>query len=329
MSPALTDAPNDGVCQSCETQLDGRGLRCTKCTKYTHVSCSELPDYQLVRYALSNIQYCCIRCCKTETGEDIYNQEITQIHELKEKEDQIVKNVDDNTTESPEEEENSSKKEQNKSRPGKDSDKSEANDNSGSNSQNGVPSSTTKKPNCRYYLRNSCKHGRKGATCKFDHPKLCFKFIEKGDKRGGCNKGTNCDFVHPKLCNSYKSGVCRRPNCSFYHTKSTKISRDEIASTHSTPRSDQISTVSQGDRGRQPDVAPMRILQRPQHPRERSSDADMRQDNLLGQTDQRDFLEMKAQMKSIQETLQLLLVGRIPPVETDRAIPRTAIWGQR
>ena len=329
MSPALTDAPNDGVCQSCETQLDGRGLRCTKCTKYTHVSCSELPDYQLVRYALSNIQYCCIRCCKTETGEDIYNLEITQIHELKEKEDQIVKNVDDDTTVSPEEEENSSKKEQNKSRPGKDSDKSEANDNSGSNSQNGVPSSTTKKPNCRYYLRNSCKHGRKGATCKFDHPKLCFKFIEKGDKRGGCNKGTNCDFVHPKLCNSYKSGVCRRPNCSFYHTKSTKISRDEIASTHSTPRSDQISTVSQGDRGRQPDVVPMRILQRPQNPRERSSDADMRQDNLLGLTDQRDFLEMKAQMKSIQETLQLLLVGRIPPVETDRAIPRTAIWGQR
>ena len=321
MSPAvvkITQVEGEArkACTSCRGDLTDSALKCNNCQKYIHLSCSNVPKYMLIRFSIAQASYNCPSCVKIKDlsgDEEKYSEEATKIAEIIAKESSLVSKAAEVT---------------NKSNDEIPTDLTTI-DNSDQNSQNGSESTPTKKPTCRYYLRNSCKHGKKGATCKFDHPKLCFKFIKNGDKRGGCNKGTNCNFVHPKLCNSYKSGVCRRPNCSFYHTKSTKISRDDFSSTPSTPRADRVSTVSQGDRGRQPDAAPMRILQRPQNIRERSSDSDMRQDNFLGQTDQRDFLEMKSQMKSIQETLQLLLVGRTPLVEADRALPRSAVWGQR
>ena len=55
-----------------------------------------------------------------------------------------------------------------------------------------------------------------------------------------------------------------------------------------------------------------------------------RSDSLTGngQVDQRDFLEMKTQIKMIQETLQLLLVGRTTQLAPDRAPPaRSTGWG--
>ena len=156
MSPALTNAPNDAVCRSCETRLDGRGLKCTKCSLFTHVRCSELPDYQLVRYAVTSIQYCCIKCCKSDAGEDAYNDEIKEIHELKDKEKQIVKETSDDAG-SFQEVGDAAKQERKIPPPEDESVKIKDN-----------KSSVV----CRYYLLKSCKEGLKGEKCHNQHPKI-------------------------------------------------------------------------------------------------------------------------------------------------------------
>ena len=32
---------------------------------------------------------------------------------------------------------------------------------------------------CRYYLQGRCKHGRKGVTCQYSHPKICLRYIKR------------------------------------------------------------------------------------------------------------------------------------------------------
>ena len=85
-------------------------------------------------------------------------------------------------------------------------------------------------PNCRYYMMKSCKHGKKGEGCKFRHPKLCFKFIKRGEMKGGCSKGKECQFEHPKLCHkALESRICTNGRCKFYHITGTKFSsKDEL-----------------------------------------------------------------------------------------------------
>ena len=83
MSPALTAPPSqDVLCTSCMTRMDSGGLKCSKCQNFIHLSCSELPKYLMVRYAVSIAHYCCIRCYKNETGVEKYEEELQSISEL-------------------------------------------------------------------------------------------------------------------------------------------------------------------------------------------------------------------------------------------------------
>ena len=72
-----------------------------------------------------------------------------------------------------------------------------------------------KKPQiCKFYLQKRCKHGVKGGSCSFSHPKLCFNHI-----KGDCDK-TNCEYYHPKLCKeAVKYNSCARRYCKFYHPR--------------------------------------------------------------------------------------------------------------
>ena len=73
---------------------------------------------------------------------------------------------------------------------------------------------------CRYYLQGRCKHGRKGVTCQYSHPKICLRYIKKGER--GCNKDKSCKFVHPKLCHkSVSDKLCLRKTCHYYHAVGT------------------------------------------------------------------------------------------------------------
>ena len=74
-----------------------------------------------------------------------------------------------------------------------------------------------------FFLSKKCKHGIKGAQCKFKHPSLCKKLLTYGNSEKGCNKGESCTEFHPKMCfNSLKNRECYFDNCRFYHVKGTR-----------------------------------------------------------------------------------------------------------
>ena len=61
------------------------------------------------------------------------------------------------------------------------------------------------KPPSHFYMQGSCKHGKRGSTCPFPHPPMCFKFIGKGSK--GRDKGSLCTYAHPQSISS----LCLQP----------------------------------------------------------------------------------------------------------------------
>ena len=79
----------------------------------------------------------------------------------------------------------------------------------------------SKKTLCKFYRNGRCKYG---VDCKFDHPKMCHKFKQFGDKKfneKGCVE--NCSFFHQNVCrDSQKSKTCSRENCRFFHLNGTK-----------------------------------------------------------------------------------------------------------
>ena len=99
MSPAVTPVPpttgeeTRQKCLSCEGALADSALKCDTCTEYVHLRCSGLPDYQLIRLAVSQCSYNCSDCVKAKDlrgDEEKHKLEATKIKELKEKEIAIV-----------------------------------------------------------------------------------------------------------------------------------------------------------------------------------------------------------------------------------------------
>ena len=76
---------------------------------------------------------------------------------------------------------------------------------------------------CKFYVKGKCRHNE---NCRFEHPKICFKFRSFGIKEHnekGCDD-ENCSFLHPNACrDSLKTKTCTRQDCRFYHLKGTKI----------------------------------------------------------------------------------------------------------
>ena len=83
--------------------------------------------------------------------------------------------------------------------------------------------STQRKIICRFYKNGSCKHGisgKYGGKCKFDHPKMCFKYRDYGSRGPKGCKESKCQYYHPKLCyNSLQTKECYNERCRFWHLK--------------------------------------------------------------------------------------------------------------
>ena len=191
MSPAVTSIPPtpEGearpTCISCVGELSDAALKCCHCQAHVHLRCSLLPDYQLIRLASTQSSYSCPKCVKSKDlkgDEENYTDEETRIKEIIAKEVSIVdnnnSNLDTTAVEMP-------------------------NDPTPLTGTVGSPraaqTGTAQRAICKFYLQKSCKHGRKGDDCNYSHPKLCYSYIKRGDKRGGCKKGSQCSYVHPKL----------------------------------------------------------------------------------------------------------------------------------
>ena len=97
---------------------------------------------------------------------------------------------------------------------------------------------------CKHYTRNRCK---KGADCKYGHPKVCNVFSKYGPLRKsnpqGCAK--DCGLFHMKeiWCqNAIKFGDCKWGNdCKYKHIKGTKMRKSKFQAKYSNglePRKD-------------------------------------------------------------------------------------------
>ena len=326
---AISRSPPETNCAKCVMQLESEGLKCSRCTAWMHLRCSDLPIYMLLRLKTSQASYVCRGCVLKEGNESSLKEAEEYIETIMQKEKEATESaaeasillensqsIGDGST--PQQVENSKSVNTCENDPKID--------------ESGNLASSTKKPTCKFFLRRSCKHGRRGTACKFDHPKLCFKYTKNGDMKGGCKAGSQCKYVHPKLCSSYRTGVCKRKNCSFYHVHNAKI-QTKSSPIDSTSLDPCLSrSIPERSENRQPEAppAPTRIFQRSQNAYEATYPPNNGPESQPGLVTQQDFLELKSQMKMFQETLQLILVGRTPMLGLDRAPPaRAAGWGQQ
>ena len=59
---AITKTRGDELCCSCMMHMLDEALRCNKCVKLCHLSCSGLQESQLIRYLMTRSQYTCQAC---------------------------------------------------------------------------------------------------------------------------------------------------------------------------------------------------------------------------------------------------------------------------
>ena len=70
---------------------------------------------------------------------------------------------------------------------------------------------------CRYFRRGICKHGLRGVECRYQHPRMCRKFIEHGTRKpNGCTLGKSCKQFYPLIC------FDSLPKAEFYDENCTK-----------------------------------------------------------------------------------------------------------
>jgi hypothetical protein len=170
-----------------------------------------------------------------------------------------------------------------------------------------------KKGACKHYLRKSCKHGRLGEGCAFDHPKLCSRFVNNGpNNRRGCRDGKKCIFFHPPLCHeSVDKGECSRGQCRFFHLKGTK-------KVLQTSIQDGQRDSGADDKGRSFADA---VADRPRRVIEETPAGSGPGSVIAGRTDSaanQDFLELTRQVQAIQRQLSELLtvgLGRVQPLQ--------------
>ena len=82
---------------------------------------------------------------------------------------------------------------------------------------------------CKFYSQGTCKHGKKGAACKYSHPPLCRKLLQhRNNGSHGCKlHKDDCNYHHPDMCkNSISRGFCYKKICRKYHVQGTKRVRD-------------------------------------------------------------------------------------------------------
>ena len=84
------------------------------------------------------------------------------------------------------------------------------------------------KPVCKFYANGKCRFSKE---CRFQHPKICQKFRNHGDRKSdqkGCDG--KCNEFHPNVCrNSLKNKACPYKECRFYHLKGTKTMEHDSA----------------------------------------------------------------------------------------------------
>ena len=209
-------------CTHCSSDVMEDHLKCDYCSKLTHLSCSSLPDYMLVRFLKSETGFMCEACVMSRWSSDKISDTQNLISNTKQKEKEAKQQVDNSKRTSA-----------------------------------AAPSSPKVSSLCQRYRRGKCPHGLRGKKlvegqkCPYAHPPKCRKYLSAGnDKRFGCKDGKKCKFLHPILCPSSGKGegVCNSESCKLAHLKRAR--QDNVSPDSRDPQS-RVTTVtnSVNDRG--------------------------------------------------------------------------------
>ena len=317
----MCSSPEDGVCQHCLAKLQSESLKCVKCKGYSHLRCSQLPEHILLRFSISQASYQCNKCIEKEFIDDEKFLEASEkLKAIIQKEKEAIEAIEENDTTIDVllSAMNGTTVTGDIATPEGNADETQR--------QPRATESTDNRAICKFYLRKNCQHGKSGLNCKYKHPKMCFKFLKHGGKSAGCKKGKQCEFLHPPLCwSSKQNGLCSIGNCRFFHLKGTK-SKSNVGDEEQSSRRHDIH----GGRTNLPPISHARNNNNNITPTNRSRippsntptypqnlDIDSRIDN---------FLELKMQMKTIQEQLQFMMTAIN---SSERAGPRDHLWPPR
>ena len=119
--------------------------------------------------------------------------------------------------------------------------------NTSEQTENTQPPPAKKSTICKFFKKNSCRHGAKGDGCLYSHPELCKKFIQHGTRQPrGCNMGSRCKYLHPEMCmNSLRKGKCLSNTCRYRHIKgTTRHEAAEKVNVHSSATPSATSNAS-------------------------------------------------------------------------------------
>ena len=330
MSPAVTSIPPTTgedvrpTCRRCIVDLADSALKCGGCQGYVHYKCSGLPEYQLIRLAVSQSSYNCYDCVKAKDlkgDNEKFSLEAEKIKVQIAKENSLAElNRSTNT------------------------DTDSTDQNGESNAENQInPTNANPFPVCKYYLQKSCKYGRKGDGCNYSHPKLCFSYIKRGDRRGGCKKGESCNYVHPKLCQrALDTRVCTNNRCRFYHvtgTNSTNMSDARIGPNDSPTAPRRIlqrpallqRQAPYRDSPQGPEVSSAQSVNTsaPENRHGHSNHENSRGGDSPPHSDPDAFLEMKQQMRTMQDQMILIMTLLKPTTSNQPPTPPSVGWGPR
>ena len=277
-------------CPKCDKETIGAAVKCNQCKLAYHAQCTALPDYALLNYFYTLVQYCCKQCVQanmdnkhggftsnlqwlSETPDMLHPKSSTgpstqcppaEDTALDTPEGSIANGADDREeapetttgnghgapTPQPATETSqidstavarmkavmaAESRQTNASQPHRCQQDMRRNSNAsqphprqkeiGGNNNEKKSANTGKVDKiCLFYRKNKCRHGMKGAECRFYHPAKCPKYISHGSRGPhGCTKGEDCSFFHPTLCRfSLKKKECFDENCKYQHLKGTQ-----------------------------------------------------------------------------------------------------------
>ena len=226
MSIVKSDA--DGVCSLCNAKTVEEALKCKTCSDLVHFGCSDLPDYHLARlYAHRQSTYTCRVCV---AGEVKFAEMLAKVKHVQGLERQLVVTATGSNT--ADVGGGSGVQEESTDDIARGAAENATVD--GERMDDELPAGnpivrrlssrrTDSQEICKLYLQKKCpkgKTGRVNGVCPFRHPKICYKFLKFGTKRGGCSETSGCSFYHPKICHQFmKRGNCTRTGCTFYHAR--------------------------------------------------------------------------------------------------------------
>ena len=321
--PALTvTSGTESTCTSCMDFLEYLALKCRTCSGYTHLRCSELPEYQIVRLAVTQASYVCSACVKSnEIAEERYDTELEKVKDIVSKEKLAVemakKSSQDDTvdylllefrTQNGEAIINEAASRSTVETATVTESGSSGEIASGSNATrlNDSVRTPNDTPVCQDYLQKKCRYGKSGkvnGTCSNRHPRFCIKFLKFGKLQNGCKLGKNCRFYHPRLCWQFtKRKECGRDNCEFYHNSQMV---KPIRKTNSPSQNDARQKFNPRTPGRREQMSkrPSTMGGRPQEGVVPQRAAIRDDGNFLAVQNQ-----LQAQISQMQQTLQILLM---------------------